>query len=162
MQENTFTEYTCRRAVIGDAPSITDFNIRMALETEGINLTPSIVKRGVETVFEREEKGRYYVATISEGDNEKVIGSCLITMEWSDWRCCDYFYLQSVFIEPEHRRKGVFSLLYKFVESECIKAGTASLRLYVDKGNEKAKQSYLKLGMEVSHYEMFEKNFYEK
>ena len=65
-----------------------------------------------------------------------------------------------MFVEADHRRKGVFTKLFKFVESECVKANSASLRLYVDKENENAKQSYLKLGMQVSHYEMFEKNFF--
>jgi len=147
--------YKVREATIADASTIADFNIRMAYETEKRQLIPERVKRGVETVFQVPGKGQYFVATL----NDQVVGSCMITYEWSDWNCCDYWYLQSVFVEPDHRRKGVFGKLFKYVEQACINAKSASLRLYVDKTNENAKQSYLKLGMQISHYEMFEKDF---
>ena len=78
--------YFVRKAIIDDAPFIADFNIRMAFETEGINLKPEIVKLGVETIFHKPEKGQYFVATV-EG---QVVASCMVTYEWSDWRCCDY------------------------------------------------------------------------
>ncbi|KAG2382047.1 hypothetical protein C9374_005839 [Naegleria lovaniensis] len=153
--------YVIREGVPSDAPKITEFNIMMALETEGILLDREKATRGVVMLFEKPEKGQYFVAVHKNGSEETIVGACLVTYEWSDWRCCDYWWMQSVFVDKEHRRRGVFTQLFKYVEKKCIEAKSASFRLYVDKKNANAKSTYLKLGMQESHYEMCEMNFYE-
>lgn len=32
----------------------------------------------------------------------------LVTFEWSDWRNAQYWWIQSLYVVPEHRRKGIF------------------------------------------------------
>ncbi len=32
----------------------------------------------------------------------------LITYEWSDWRNANYWWIQSLFVVKQHRRKGCF------------------------------------------------------
>jgi hypothetical protein len=88
-----------RTAERRDAELIVSFNISMAKETENIDLDLVTVRNGVNTVFNTPQKGTYFVAEI---DN-KVVGSLMVTYEWSDWRCKDYWYIQSVFVDPNYR-----------------------------------------------------------
>jgi hypothetical protein len=90
---------TIRKATRDDAHTIATFNINMAKETENIELDPTIVEKGVHAVFDVPQRGQYFVACI---DNQ-VVGSLMITYEWSDWRCKDYWYIQSVFVQPQFR-----------------------------------------------------------
>jgi len=51
----------------------------------------------------------------------------------------------------------VFRLLYNHVENLAKESQILSLRLYVERDNTIAKNTYQKLGMNLSHYDMFEK-----
>jgi len=137
-----------------DSQQIKDFQIKMALETENLVLDESIVEKGVLAVFEDESKGTYYVAEI----DGIVVGSLLTTYEWSDWRNGRVLWIQSVFVMPEHRGKGIYSMLYDHIKNlvKSKKLDFRGIRLYVDKTNQNAQKVYEKLGMENHHYEMFE------
>jgi GNAT superfamily N-acetyltransferase len=141
-----------RKAKPTDAPSIIDFQLKMAWETEEIKLKPEIVTKGVQAVFEDYSRGQYYVAE----DYGRVIASLLITYEWSDWRNCNVWWFQSVYVVPEFRRKGVFSKMYNHVREQAEEQDIAGLRLYVETKNLRAKKTYEALGMSSEHY-----NFYE-
>ncbi|KAL9642463.1 hypothetical protein ABK040_011031 [Willaertia magna] len=140
-------KYIVREGTTKDAEKIISFNLAMAFETENLILNKEIVEKGVKTLLDNPQK--------------VVIGSCLVTYEWSDWRCLDYYWLQSVYVDVEHRRKGVFTKLYKHVENIC-KENNSSLRLYVERTNNNAKQTYTKLGMNLSHYDMFDIDFFKE
>jgi GNAT superfamily N-acetyltransferase len=147
-----------REATEQDIDSITEFQCCMARETENRELNAQIVHRGVSCVFEHSpHRGFYLVA--QDTTTNKVVGSLLVTYEWSDWNCKQYWYFQSVFIMAEYRRRGIFTRLHKRVEQMAIEKDAAALRLYVDQDNKNAQATYLKLGMDKSHYLMFEKNF---
>ena len=137
-----------------DSQQIKDFQIKMALETENLVLDESIVEKGVLAVFEDESKGTYYVAEI----DGIVVGSLLTTYEWSDWRNGRVLWIQSVFVMPEHRGKGIYSMMYDHIKNlvKSKKLDFRGIRLYVDKTNQNAQKVYKKLGMENHHYEMFE------
>jgi ribosomal protein S18 acetylase RimI-like enzyme len=135
-----------------DAASIAVFMIRMAMETENLRLDPNVVASGVRHVFEDASRGRYFVA---EADGI-VIACLLVTHEWSDWRDGDMWWIQSVYVHPDYRRRGVFRALHQHVRSQAIHANVATLRLYVDKSNDRAKSTYTSLGMQLSHYEIME------
>lgn len=142
-----------REAIPDDALYIIDFQLKMAQETESLALDYHTVTKGVHAVFEDAGKGKYYVAT----DNNKVIGSLMITYEWSDWRCGQVLWIQSVYIVPEGRGKGVFRLMYKHIQSLITpESGNRGIRLYVDKTNTRAQHVYEKLGMNSEHYQMYE------
>ncbi|MCX6271647.1 MAG: GNAT family N-acetyltransferase, partial [Bacteroidetes bacterium] len=70
-----------RPAAIDDTPVIIDFQMKMALESEGITLNHSILTEGVKAVFHDPSKGRYLVAEF----RGRVIASLMLTSEWSDW-----------------------------------------------------------------------------
>jgi GNAT superfamily N-acetyltransferase len=141
-----------RKANPSDAPSIIDFQLRMAWETEKMKLVPEIVTKGVDAVYRDQSRGQYYVA---ETDG-KVIASLLITTEWSDWRNCNVWWFQSVYVVPEFRRKGVFRKMYSHIRELAVQQGIAGLRLYVETKNSKAQKTYEALGMSSEHYAFYE------
>lgn len=139
-----------------DAASLVEFNQAMALETEGKQLDSEILKSGVEAVFDDDRKGFYAVA---EADG-KIVGGLMITYEWSDWRNRWFWWIQSVYILPDYRGKKIYRLLYEFiVEKAQQKGDVCGLRLYVERENVNAQKVYEKLGMQLSHYQMFEEDF---
>lgn len=144
---------TIREASLGDAKSIIDFQIKMAWETEKINLDRAILEKGVISVFNDPNKGTYFVAE-ADGD---VVASLLITFEWSDWRNGTVWWIQSVYVVEAFRGKGIFAKMYQFLVEKVKKIPSlAGLRLYVDATNETAKKVYGRLGMNGDHYQLYE------
>jgi len=142
-----------RKAKNKDINSILKFQLAMARETENIDLDPETVGSGVAAVLSDSGKGCYYVAE-KEGE---ILGSLLTTFEWSDWRNGTILWIQSVYVVPEYRRKGVYSSLYSHVKQLVIKDnGLKGIRLYAEKSNLAAQKAYKKLGMNADHYITFE------
>ena len=144
---------TVRNATLCDAERIAEFQLKMALETEVLALDPVVVQEGVAAVFRDPAKGRYFVAE-EEGI---VVASLMITYEWSDWRNGLVWWIQSVYVQPEFRKRGVYAQMYHYLrkiveESEDVRG----LRLYVDKRNVAAQKVYTRLGMNGSHYITYE------
>jgi GNAT superfamily N-acetyltransferase len=141
-----------RRAADADAPHIAQWNIAMAWETEHKRLDPDTIARGVRAVFDEPRRGFYLIA---EQDG-MAVGCLMVTYEWSDWRCGDFWWVQSVYVVPEARRSGVFRALYSHVKRMAEGAGAVGLRLYVETENERAQATYSGLGMQRCHYYMYE------
>ena len=141
-----------REARIIDADKIIGFQKKMAKETEDMSLDHEVINQGVYAVFADPAKGKYYVAE----DNSEVIGSLLITNEWSDWRNSFVWWFQSVYIEKSYRRRGIFKMMYNHIKENAINNGIAGLRLYVEVENTTAQKTYEAMGMSSSHYKMYE------
>lgn len=141
-----------RKATREDAEAIIYFQLNMAWETEAMKLVPEIVTKGVHAVFDDPSRGQYYVAE----DEGRRIASLLITYEWSDWRNANVWWLQSVYVVPEFRRKGVFRLMYSHIRKLAEEQDVAGLRLYVETNNTRAQKTYEALGMSSEHYNFFE------
>ena len=149
-------DFSIREARRGDAGVIARFNASMAEETEGKALDPRCVGPGVAALFDNPPLGQYWVA---EADGH-VIGQVMVTYEWSDWRNGMIWWIQSVYVQPESRRKGVFRGLYHHVESLAAAApGVIGLRLYVESNNVRAQQTYNALGMVKPGYLVMETLF---
>ncbi len=128
----------------------------MALETEDKQLDRDVLSAGVAAVLDEPRRGFYLVA---ESDG-RAVGCLMITYEWSDWRNGEWWWLQSVYVHPDHRRGGVFASLYAEVERRARSTcGVIGVRLYVELENLKAQQVYKSLSMERTHYAMYEKLF---
>jgi GNAT superfamily N-acetyltransferase len=146
-------EFHIREAGTADSADIAAGNTTMAQETEGKALDPDTIGPGVQAILEDPTKGRYWVAE-SAGE---VIGQLMITYEWSDWRNGTIWWIQSVFVRPDWRRKGVFSALYRHVESlVSSEPGVIGLRLYVEDNNRRAQRTYEALGMVKPSYLVME------
>jgi RimJ/RimL family protein N-acetyltransferase len=138
-----------RPARLEDAGTIVDFQVRMARETEALELDLPTVTRGVQAVFEDPSKGRYWVAE----SGGQVVGSLLTIYEWSDWRNGTVLWIQSVYVPLELRGGGIYEHLRERVLASPDLMG---IRLYVDRRNAAAQRVYERLGMSREHYETFE------
>jgi L-amino acid N-acyltransferase YncA len=149
-------EIRIRRARAQDAATIARNNRAMARETEDRHLDEDTVQTGVNEALASSRHGFYLLAERSG----RVVGQTLITFEWSDWRNADFWWLQSVYVDPNERKSGVFKALYRQVLKEAEKdPKVCGLRLYVHRENRRARSVYLSLGMDQAQYEMFEVNF---
>ena len=142
-----------RLATTTDIDALVGFNKAMALETEDKFLDADVLRRGVAAVFEDPNKGFYVVAEL-EG---KTSAGLLITFEWSDWRNKWFWWIQSVYVEPDHRGRSVYRHMYEFVKKLADRSGdVCGFRLYVERENARAQRVYEKLGMHQSHYLAYE------
>jgi GNAT superfamily N-acetyltransferase len=145
-----------RRAATRDIQTLAEFNIAMAQETEDRSLDPATVQSGVSGVIESSARGFYLIAEAGE----TCIGALLITFEWSDWRNGDLWWIQSVYVLPTHRQRGVFRQLYEAVVSQATAHGDVrGIRLYVEKDNLKAQRVYEHLKMTRTPYQIYEQMF---
>lgn len=145
-----------RPAGPADAEFLVRGNAAMALETEHLSLDLDRLRDGVHALFEDPGRGVYYVAEV---DGRRA-GQMMITYEWSDWRNGVFWWIQSVWVEPEFRGQGVFKALYGHVMGLARgTAGVCGLRLYVEKDNQRAQRTYEKVGMRRTVYSMFEVDF---
>lgn len=73
---------------------------------------------------------------VAECDGQ-TIASVSIVKEWSNFRGGHYWWIQSVFIIPEHRGTGLIHLLIDRVTSVAQAACALDLRLYAHSSNER-------------------------
>jgi GNAT superfamily N-acetyltransferase len=148
-----------RKARLTEALVIADFNTRLAWETEQLKLDAKTILRGVRAALKDSTKGTYFVA---EHDGA-VVGQLLITLEWSDWRNGNFWWIQSVYVAAAHRQSGVFRALFHHVQKLArARRDVCGLRLYVEQHNDRAQRAYAKLGMAKTHYEVFETDLRRK
>lgn len=146
-------QVSIRKAVLADAAVIAAFNQQMALETEHKELIPELVLAGVHSLLTNPAYGFYLVAE----HEEQVVGSLMITTEWSDWRNGVFWWVQSVYVQPKSRRQGVYRKLYAAVKALATEQGNVcGFRLYVEKDNQQAQQTYRELGMQITDYRIYE------
>ncbi len=145
-----------RPAVRADAETIAAFNIALAGETEDLSLDPAIVASGVRAVFDDPTCGLYFIAE----RQDRPVGQCQITFEWSDWRNGWFWWIQSVYVEPASRRHGVLRALYEHVAAQArTRDDVRGLRLYVVNTNAPAIKAYTNLGMTRTDYLLYETDF---
>jgi ribosomal protein S18 acetylase RimI-like enzyme len=148
-----------RTSTKSDLTTIVSFNTAMAKETEGKSLADTAIRPGVLALLEDPSKGFYVLAE----ENSEIIGQLMVTREWSDWRNGDFWWIQSVYVLPEFRGKGVYRAMHeKIINMAETEDKVCGIRLYVDKDNSSAQEVYNKLGMEKSHYVMFEEDWSKK
>jgi ribosomal protein S18 acetylase RimI-like enzyme len=71
-----------------------------------------------------------------------------------------FWWIQSVFIDQQHRRKGVFGKLYQRVtELAKEQPDACGIRLYVERENTNAQKTYHALGMIETEYNLLEVEF---
>ena len=147
-----------RSATPTDIPRLVAWNAAMARETEHKTLDREVLARGTRAVFDDPRRGFYLIAERGGAP----AGCLLITLEWSDWRNGDWWWLQSVFVAPEHRRHGVFRALHAEVERRArVAEHVVGLRLYVERDNVRAQRTYRSLGMAEERYAMFARSFFD-
>jgi GNAT superfamily N-acetyltransferase len=150
-----------REAKAGDHAVIVEFNRCLALETEAKVLDPAVLEAGVAVALREVDRIRYWIA---EWDHSAAaIGQAAITREWSDWRNGWIWWLQSVYVSPPARGRGVFRALYRHIRNEArADKDVIGLRLYVENTNQPAQQTYQSLGMSPGNYSVYQELWYER
>ena len=142
-----------REAENPDIPVLAEYNQALARETEDIQLNPETLLAGITNALNRNEC-HYYVAEL----NGQVVGQTMITYEWSDWRNGVIWWIQSVYVRPDFRNKGIFRAIFNHVEQLARNhPEVQTLRLYVIENNQSGKNTYQALGMHDSGYVVYEK-----
>jgi GNAT superfamily N-acetyltransferase len=142
-----------RKGKLSDLENIVELQVRMARETEGLELDKTVVSRGVHGIFQQPTRGTYWIAE----EKGTIVGVLLAIPEWSDWRNATVLWIHSLYVIPEARGQGVFKKLYLNLKKQVEQSPElAGLRLYVDRQNKSAQEVYEKLGMNKHHYELYE------
>jgi len=145
-----------RSATPDDFEVVTTYNIAMALETENKTLDPESAKSGAQAGLSDAARALYFIAEV----DGKVAGQTMVTVEWSDWRNGFFWWIQSVYVDSSYRRRGVFRRLYDHIRDEAKNRGdVCGLRLYAHRGNNRAIDTYRKLGMIQTEYVMLEEEW---
>jgi GNAT superfamily N-acetyltransferase len=141
-----------RNAEPTDWATIAEFNRALAAETEDKQLDWEVLSNGVRRLLADVGKGRYFMAE----DAGRIVGTTMITYEWSDWRDGWIWWIQSVYVHPDYRGRGVFSRLYRHIEALAAELDIKAVRLYVLTSNTRARATYPALGMHESGYTVLE------
>ncbi|MEW6545171.1 MAG: GNAT family N-acetyltransferase [Nitrospirota bacterium] len=153
-------ELTVRYAGPEDVDTLVDFSAAMAKETEGRALDRERLRRGTLAVFESPDRGFYLVAEVGQGAGRQVVGQLLVTYEWSDWRNATFWWIQSVYVHPAWRRRGVYRRLHETVlQWARERKDVCGIRLYVEGENRIAQAAYVRAGLAPSSYRVFEQDF---
>ena len=142
-----------RQALAQDAAELTEFNISMARETEGVELIPEVIGAGVRAMIDNPQRGFYLVVELDNG----IQASLMVTTEWSDWRNGMFWWIQSVYVRPQYRRQGLYRVLYERVKELAEQEpSVCGFRLYVERDNSPAQKTYSALGMKQTEYRIYE------
>ena len=141
--------YTIRKAVSSDIDILVAFTLQEALESEGVESDPTAVRRGVNGAFRDPPLASYWVAETSDSH---IVASTSVVTEWSDLRGGSYWWIQSLFIVPEHRGGGLVELLLDHLAGAAGADGALDLRLYARRSNERALRAYLRCGFTEAPY----------
>ncbi|HVJ64337.1 MAG TPA: GNAT family N-acetyltransferase [Bdellovibrionota bacterium] len=132
-----------------DLDTLFAFQLAMAAESEDIALDQDKLRLGLRTVLASVELGTYYLAE----ESGEPLGCLLVTREWSDWRNGHVWWIQSVYVPPAHRKRGIYRQLYTHLQELAREDETVvGIRLYVEKDNIRARDVYKKLGMNEERY----------
>ena len=140
--------------VAQDTLFIAQNNCAMALETEDKKLDLTTAQLGVNGLFERPQFGFYMIA---ESDG-RAAASLMVTYEWSDWRNGLFWWIQSVYVHQDFRRKGIYREMYVALKNMALSEPTpvCGFRLYAETENITAHSTYKNSGMHICDYIMFE------
>jgi len=139
-----------------DVPTLAQFNLTLAWQTEQKRLELPVVTRGLRILLKHPNHGFY---TVAEAAGE-VVGCVMVTYEWSDWRCGLFWWIQSVYVKPEFRRQKVFSRLFEFLKEKASQeSNVCGFRVYVEGANHTAQSTYSRVGMGETTYKVYEELF---
>lgn len=140
--------YAIRPAVLADVDTLVGFTMSEALDAERRSLNPIEVRRGVAGAFETPPKARYWVVELAGA----IVACASIVTEWSNFRGGDYWWIQSLYIVPEHRGKGLVDVILRHLVTTAKSAGALDLRLYGYNTNARALRAYQRFGFREAPY----------
>jgi len=142
-------DYIVRRAKLSDLGQLVDFTLAEAVESEGSRKNKEKAREGIRAALENESVALYWVI---QNSPEQLIGNISVVKEWSNWNAGYYWWVQSLYIKPEHRGRGLMKKLIQTVREAAREGDALDLRLYVHKNNAPAIKAYLKAGFVDAPY----------
>ena len=149
------SRYRIRRARHSDLETLVVLTEREAREAEGLELAVDRVRTGVRAGLEDPSKSTYWVAESTDG---LVVASTSVVTEWSNFNGGYYWWIQSLFIVPEYRGRGLVELLLDNLTEAAREAQALDLRLYVHLSNQRAQNAYVRCGFENVQYAVMKKD----
>ena len=140
--------YTLRPAAPADIDVLVGFTLSEAMDAERRTLNPAEVRRGVSGAFATPPKARTWVVEHGNG----VVACASIVTEWSNFRGGDYWWIQSLYIVPEHRGRGLVDVILRHLVSTAKAEGGIDLRLYGFNTNARALRAYQRFGFKETPY----------
>lgn len=140
--------YAIRAATASDIDTLVAFTLSEALDAERRTLSRSDVERGVAGAFATPQKARYWVAE----SGGTVVASTSIVTEWSNFRGGDYWWIQSLYVLPEHRGTGLVDQILTFLANQARDGRALDLRLYGFDSNARALRAYERFGFRRAPY----------
>ena len=114
------------------------------------------LKAGLSALLDDSNKGHEVVA-ISDGE---IIGRINIAKEWSVYRNSNFWMFENVYVSPNWRRKGVYTIMHEWIYSRAKTDSTCcGLRFWAFEDNQPARNAYHKMRMEGQIVELFENDF---
>lgn len=141
--------YTIRHAVAADLDTLIAFTLAEAREAEGIELDMGEVRRGVRGAFADPPRARYWLAVDPDGH---AVASTSVVTEWSNFHGGEYWWVQSLYIAPAHRGRGLVERLLDHLWTAARTAGALDIRLYAHRSNTRALRAYERCGFTASPY----------
>jgi len=152
--------FLIRPAGLEDVQAIVGFNAAMARETEQRILDLDRLREGVRAVVANRQYGFYMVAETAVEGTRTTIGQLMITYEWSDWRNGVFWWVQSVYVTPEWRRRGVYRAMHGHIAARAKEdPQVCGIRLYVEHQNHRAQTVYRSVGLTPAVYTVYEQDF---
>lgn len=142
-------EFTVRTAHLDDLDTLVTFTITEARHAEGKELHPGKVRKGVKTALDDPSIARYWVLENQEGE---AIGNISIVREWSNWGAGYFWWIQSMFIQPEYRGQKLMGKLIDAVRESAKDENALDIRLLVHQDNHRAQKAYLRDGFTPAPY----------
>ena len=141
--------YSIRPAAENDIETLVDFTLREAAEAEGITLSVEGATTGVRGGFATPPLSTYWVAVDA---TDSIVASTSVVKEWSHCHGGYYWWVQSLFILPDHRGSGLVNQLIEHLATVSRSAGALDLRLYVHSSNRRARRAYSRCGFANAPY----------
>ncbi len=142
-------DFRVRRANYSDLERLVSFAIAEAEEAEKTARPSGLIREGVRVGLTEDSIAMYWVLEDGEGE---IIGNVSVVKEWSNWNAGYYWWIQSLFLLPEFRGKGLLGTLLEAVKGAARQEDAVDLRLYVHIGNERAIKAYRKSGFSELDY----------
>lgn len=143
------SRYAIRRANSADLAVLVGFTLREAADAEGVELSGEEARRGVAAGLEDPAVASYWVAESAEGE---VVAATSVVTEWSNFHGRHYWWVQSLYIAPEHRGRGLVELLLDHLAAAARAADACDLRLVVHQSNQRAIGAYGRCGFRAAPY----------
>jgi len=147
--------YTPRKAGADDLETIVTFTLAEAAEAEDAEKHAGAVRRGVSAGLSDPSVASYWVV---ESEGGEVVASASVVKEWSDWHGAYYWWIQSMCVVPEHRRRGLVEMLLETIADAAREGDSIELRLYVHSGNQRAIKAYRRCGFDDAPYAIMRKS----